>query len=35
MLQSDFNALQVWLYSNNLLLNKGKSQTMIFGRGGK
>ncbi len=31
MLQSDFNALQEWLYSNNLLLNKGKSQTMIFG----
>ncbi len=31
MLQSDFNALQEWLYSNNLLLNKGKSQTMFFG----
>ncbi len=31
MLQSDFNALQKWLYSNNLLLNKGKSQTMVFG----
>lgn len=31
MLQSDFNALQEWLYSNNLLLNKGKSHTMIFG----
>ncbi len=31
MLQSDLNALQEWLYSNNLLLNKGKSHTMIFG----
>ncbi len=31
MFQSDFNALQKWLYSNNLLLNKSKSQTMIFG----
>ncbi|MGL6100726.1 MAG: hypothetical protein ACRC0G_14040, partial [Fusobacteriaceae bacterium] len=31
MLRSDFNALQEWLYSNNLLLNKGTSHTTSFG----
>ncbi|KAI2667398.1 putative RNA-directed DNA polymerase from transposon BS [Labeo rohita] len=29
LLQSDFNALQEWLHSNNLLLN-AKSHTMVF-----
>ncbi len=29
--KSDMNALQEWLYSNNVLLNKGKSHTTIFG----
>lgn len=29
--QTDLNALQEWLHSNNLLLNKDKSHTMVFG----
>ncbi len=29
--QSDLNALPEWLHSNNVLLNKDKSHSMVFG----